>query len=368
MKFNKFCSILIILVAIITLLAPVPTFALSSDDIFLMPFDKPVLDDDDLLIYTLQKNSNGGKYVHAFYLPVDIFVNGEPGSKPNKEHITNSINLYSTYFNHYATSYTNATLYCNPIRYSNTGNYYDMDLISGTNSFNYQHNIAGTLVGYQIYGDADKVSLNGNASFSSSDYDFTVLWGGDAAIYELMLQTFNLTNDEKIELGKILSKLGEIDSNTDNLESYIKDVYNKLVEVDTNTENCYRVLGYLHTLIGYIDDNVVIIKDDLKKVYSAVDELESKIDELIDIFESQGSSNPNESLDHSTTDEYNSIEDSLIDDDVSDDMTNIKINYSSNALAVVFDIMDSIVNVNQKIFTMFISILSVSIIALILGR
>lgn len=92
---------------------------------------------------------------------------------------------------------------------------------------------------------------------------------------------------------------------------------------------------------------------------SLLDEQNNKLDDMMD-----ATGKPD-----SIVDDYNDAESDLIDDYDPDNLQDdLEIELDSSALSFIWDLFDEFVTADYSVFTLFISILSIGIIALILGR
>ena len=221
--------------------------------------------------------------------------------------------------------------------------------------------------------------------FTPNKYEYLQL----SSIFQALVGLGDLTIEE-VEL------LESIVSNSSDIESAIKDIKTVFSEkLDTIiSDNAYfkerliEMINYLHSIdahsvdilewlsVIYTDfcDIYFLLEEDLLLILDAVDDLEGYTDEvedllrqIVDLLNSSGSSDLT-APDTSQLDNYYEIEQGLINRSDVDVSNAVNVQIDQNAMAVTWNLIDSILNSNGKVFGLFLTVLSLGIIALILGR
>lgn len=187
--------------------------------------------------------------------------------------------------------------------------------------------------------------VSADGSFPSSGASYTVTWGDDVAIYNEIVEVNNnlidlisgldLTNDQLATTYSLLSDyLKKIYSNTDDisatLERIWEDFYYWTWQVDADNA---RIIELLEALVNGSEE------------FTESSTLSDKQNEM------------------------NNIEDDLLNNEAASDAQNdIKVEINENAMSYIWELITSFLSSNPKVFGLFISILSLGIIALVLNR
>lgn len=130
------------------------------------------------------------------------------------------------------------------------------------------------------------------------------------------------------------------------------------VFLDSNLEDVHSAILDTNRLISILLDNGSSIED-------AINETNKKLDEIQN---SDISNDSKELPDDSAYQDYQNKEDQLTDKMNQADMSSVSIGIDSNSSSFIWSTVTSLIRTNQHVFAMFISILSIGIIKLALGR
>lgn len=123
--------------------------------------------------------------------------------------------------------------------------------------------------------------------------------------------------------------------------------------------------SYIYSTYFEIPDYNQLIQEEQNQI---LDEQNGLLEDILGEFQSSGESDlttlPGEALE-----DYNKAESDLVDDYNPDDLENdLDIDFDNSSLEFVWDLVDDFITADNTVFTLFVSILSLGIIALILGR
>lgn len=265
---------------------------------------------------------------------------------------------------------------------------------------------SSSIAGIHWYGSYNSI---GNMN-SYSELDFFITYGADSVIttelthvltgIQLIIELLqNQTDiDYSSEFSYILSALSSLNNTSSNFHTEFSSLMNQLLSlynnsltdlksIITNTEDMEYWLSVLHDGNVAVFDSVEDIKDFmyafdtyLSEMRGMFDnlywlqldsngilyEINGKLDTIISLLQAFSDEDFTE-FDDSILDDYLDSEESLLDDsNVSTDVFDVEIN--PDAMASVFDIFDTVLNVHPKIIGFIIAVLSLGLIALILGR
>lgn len=175
--------------------------------------------------------------------------------------------------------------------------------------------------------------------------DYSIVWNDDRALYDELtevntkltdlINSLDLTNEQLEETYALLSEyLSKIQTNTNQIKSQLVQLYDDFYAwTFTVDENHYRIIDLLEQLIEGTED------------YTESPTLSDEQSEL------------------------NRVEDELLNNEEASNAQNeIKVEINENAMSYIWGLITDFVSSNPKIFGLFISILSLGIIALILNR
>lgn len=228
------------------------------------------------------------------------------------------------------------------------------------------------IIGFHAYGDF--YQINNYFTSSSAQTQFTCLYAEDASIYNELLQVNDVLAqlaqyDETIvdRLNSILSEVTDISDAADDIVSLLGDV---LLDLDTLITNTDELEYWLNSIYGVLYDSyflLVTIDENLLYSYWELESINEKLQTIIDILNSKGESEYSE-VDTSNVDDYYNAENSLLDNSNVDVSNVVNVEVDQSALTVIWDLVEETLNTHPQVFGMVLTILSLGIIALILGR
>lgn len=263
---------------------------------------------------------------------------------------------------------------------------FENDFVDGVFYFNSSFRITNI----DVHGNIDRSALE--SDYPAFDYIFTE----DKYEYMYLLSIFNVLveygelEDDELELLQSLvtsnqsveSILKEIKSTfsdkldtiiNDNVEFKAKlaDAINYLSSIDSTTSS---IRAFLRTFCEECLDLLWLLDDDLLNIWGSVDDLEDYTDEievllqeLIDYLQPDTDVNVSK-VDTSNLDSYFEAENSLLNNDNVDVSNAVKVEIDQQAMVVIWDKLQAILDLNPKVFGLIITVLSISVVALILGR
>lgn len=170
---------------------------------------------------------------------------------------------------------------------------------------------------------------------------YSVLWASDSVVYRELISAsskltdlingLDLTNEQLVE---IYDKLSQIFGSLDTIDWTLTEFYDYFYWYAAAVEfDVHRILTLLETLVEGTEE------------YTESSTLSDKQNEM------------------------NNIEDELLNNEAASDAQNdIKVEINENAMSYIWDLITSFLSSNPKVFGLFISILSLGIIALVLNR
>lgn len=241
------------------------------------------------------------------------------------------------------------------------------------------------LVGMHYYGDFSSIQVDN----SLSNAEFYVTYGADTVIShginQLISGVYSLIDAVGQEqyaeqLQSIIDKLNNIDSSVDGFRQEYKTGLTQLFswfrlfaeDLDALVQNSEDIEALLRDeVILYlisIDTWLYSINDWTMNTYLELYEIHSIVQSILDILNAQGENG--EKLTEPNTGGFSDLENAegeLLDKNVNvDSAVNVQIN--QNAMNVIWDFVQRAFDSNAKVFGMVLTILSLGLIALILGR
>lgn len=252
--------------------------------------------------------------------------------------------------------------------------------------YNVTYGSGYSLVGMHYYGDFSSV----NVSNGLSNEEFYVTYGADSVIShginQLISGVYSLIDAVGQEqyaeqLQSIIDKLNNIDSSVDGFRQDYKtgltqlfswfrlfiDDLDQLVQNSEDIEKLIRdeVVIYLVS----IDTWLYSINDWTMNTYLELYEIHSIVQSILDILNAQGENGEKLTQpDNSDMDNYYDVENGLLDGGNADVNGAVNVQINQNAMAVIWDMVERALNSHSKVFGMVLTVLSLGIIALILGR
>ena len=182
-------------------------------------------------------------------------------------------------------------------------------------------------------------------SWPSGGSSYTVTWGDDVAIYNELFEANT----------KLTDLINGLDLTNEQLEELFSLLSDYLVRIELDTS---RLVGLVNQLYDewyswtWVEEEYYL---------SIIELLEQLIEGTEEFTESSTLSDEQNEL--------NRVEDELLNnEDASNAQNDIKVEVNENALAFIWDLISQFLNSNPKLFGIFISVLSLGIIALILNR
>ena len=382
------CLVALLLCSIL----PLSAFASNAISPITFPFSEPYVSNTTAYIaVNLENISNGSEFAYIVCLqcsPVNQSYEYE-GDSPvfiiddiydNKIELSINGNDYTTY---------NFSCYI----LSQSGK------INTLSTTSFSDNLNGYLISFSSAYRIFEVDFHGNFNLSSlgSNFNtFAYLFTEDRYEYIYLLSIFNvlveygdLQEDELAKLNTIISNSSDIKSAildikttfgakldtiiSDNVvfKQRLEELLDYLQSIDSNTD---EVESWLNTIYTDFVDIYFLIEGEILQILDAVDELEGYTDELESLLHQildylQPDTDVNVSkVDTSNLDSYFEAENSLLNDDNVDVSNAVKVEIDQQAMVVIWDKLQSIVNSNPKVFGLIITVLSISVVALILGR
>lgn len=192
------------------------------------------------------------------------------------------------------------------------------------------------IVGYQLYGNAQLFSTDFSTSGSNGNKSFTVIWGSDSQVNSLLTEFIAQLYSIYFQDSEMLDTLDEILNES-------KSISELLTSIETK---CY--------VNNFQNDTIILYLTEIRNA----------------LLNSKGES----TFEEPSTDgykDYKDEEDKLLDgaddtSDIEDSISNFEID--TDSLNVIWSVIEVSVKRNAKVFTLFISMLCLGIIALILNR
>lgn len=237
-----------------------------------------------------------------------------------------------------------------------------------------------SLIGMHYYGSFDMVTESG------SDEEFYVTYGSDTvisyglnqvlsalySIIELMPDT-NYTS----QLDDIISNLNSLDTSLESFYTDFKTVLNQLQgttvailrNLETIVQNTDEVEGLLSDVFDILSNmygSLLNIEYYVPYIYEELSAVNAKLQQIINLLKVEAPSTTK--YDNSDLDNYYDAENGLLQNSDVDVGSAVQVEINQNALTVIWDFVERALNSHGKVFGMVLTILSLGIIALILGR
>ena len=189
------------------------------------------------------------------------------------------------------------------------------------------------------------VSSLGFDEIPSSYGSYSVLWSDDTAFYDELISASS----------KLTDLINGLDLTNEQLEETYSLLSDYLKKIYQNTDSMTAILDQLYYDFYYWT--------------WTVDEHHERIIQLLEQL-IEGTEEYTESSTLSDEqNELNRVEDELLNNEAASDAQNdIKVEINENAMSYIWDLITSFLSSNPKVFGLFISILSLGIIALVLNR
>lgn len=238
------------------------------------------------------------------------------------------------------------------------------------------------LVGIHYYGDfSDKLI------YDTSNEEFYVTYGSDSVISYGLNQVISALytlvdlmpdSDYTSQLDDIISSLNSLDTSLDSFHSDFTTVLNQLSgtviavlrNLETIVQNTDEVEGLLSDVFDILSSmygSLLNIEYYVPYIYEELSGINTKLQQILNILKAEGEAEFSEP-DTSGLNGYYDSENSLLNDDNVDVSGAIDVQINQQAMSTIWDLVDRFLNVNPKVIGAVITVLSLGILALILGR
>lgn len=376
-KYNKifFCCLSVVLIFV----SMCPS-AFAVDHIYSVPMNQPVHDDSHGYVEFLIKQKNVDYYMtYVYFFDYSLYYakDVEQSVLPTEDILTQKFTVSSSGASlRFSLVDSRYTCYLGVGSMNNQGrtNYFYTSFYVDGSSYSYTYDFEFSsdweIVGYRL--NSDFFVVNDQLTTNTP---FTIVYSEDIPEYQSLLSVITLlgniiSNDEQLlsSFQDLLADTNTLIQNTDNIESSL-DVVNEYLK---------GISGYLTTYLPEISEYLEFIRDYVKIYLPNIEEVlwyidtdilvvHEKLDKIIEILESSGESNLT-SPDTSNLDNYYEIEQSLVNNSNVDVSGAVNVQIDHNAMVFTWNLVETIMNSNGKVFGLTLTVLSLGIIALILGR
>lgn len=387
-QFMKILPLVFLVPVIIIASCPV-AFAVDVTDsnVYSVASDKPTVTDYSGYYELLfEQKSTGYRFVVVISWTYASYVNSSSEFLYSSDFPVINLTRTDQYFTFNASTNSGVTGYVSlTVVDSGVGFTYGGGTLTDDVDYTYTMNMGSSyaLIGFHCYGPRNHLTSTGPLE------TFLVSYSSDAVVthqLNAVIANFktllDLVDDEiySDELQTIIDNLTSLDSSVSNFEAEYKSQMTKLFgyldsflsDLDSiieNTDEIESKLDDLWDLLFNIYNSVSNIEYYMPYVYGELIDINSKLQKIIDALNSKGSNEEKLTQpDNSDMDNYYDIENGLISGDTNDVGGAVNVQINQNAMATIWDFVERAVNSNPKVFGMIITILSLGIIALILGR
>lgn len=376
-KFKKYCFFAVCFILVIVSMCPIS--ASASDIVSMFPFPEPYVSGTSG--YIALKGSSNHCLIYYQCSPVgsvsDTYV--DPLFV-----ITDIFGGYAFYYQILGDDYTQYNL-----------NVYVIDKLGNITLYD-SSSFSGDSLERSLYLDRDlgisSIDCHGNIdmSYIEGDYStFEYMFVDDKyeyiyllSIVNVLTEYFELSGSDKELLQSILESNQSIESilsevklkfgqKLDSILIDNDDIREKLASILQESTNSRYILENIYDeVVAYLS----LIDSDLLEIWACVDDLEGNTDEIESLLKQileqlnvKGESNLT-SPDTSQLDNYYEIEQGLIHRSDVDVSNVVNVDIDQGAMAFTWNLIDLLLNSNGKVIGLFLTVLSLGIIALILGR
>lgn len=341
-------------------------------DIFSVDVSRPTVDNNHAYVEVLQRVYVEEWSTYGYFTTVYAF-SSKAFTDSNREESIDTVDPMLTLnvdkkgtltFNSYGDTSIYYVGLLSEYRADTSAYYYN----NGYNRFTFSIPTGYEIVGFHAYG-FDDVTWT-----LSSFQEFTVLYDDEASTFHKLSELyllissfepyFDINNDYLLS---ILNSSLSIDSKLSQIISYYAEIKPLLVSIDDNIDvirvTVAGIEGLLSSILAYVEDIDLVcwfINGELQAV-------NSNLLEILNALNLEGESNLT-SPDTSNNDKYYDMEQSLLDNSGVDVNNAVQVEIDQNALVVIWDMVEDLYNTHPQVFGLVITVLSLSIIALILGR
>lgn len=209
---------------------------------------------------------------------------------------------------------------------------------------------------YEYYAEDSAFSyFNGASVDYNATYRFTVV---PYSVQDLTDEIYWTLNDIYATNQSMLTKLEQIYTSVDTVETKLQSLVNIAQQIEDNTDELEGLLKTCNSYLASIQSELEEQTTWLEKIYAAIVEFLGIEGE--DSVESMPDDDMNNML---------NIENELLGDASSDDLANdLTVTIDNNSSGFIWDIINRLITSNSVLFGGVVSILSLGIVALILGR
>lgn len=356
-----------------------PSFAFAAQTCYI-PFSQPQLTDNSGYIEVLFEEADGDRYIRLFQWQTTVASDWTELDLPVPLFLTINRNGYIQFqfeANPESIYYSVITIY-DP--------YYDSEVhfnvwqnLSDEGKVNRYLDYDDNIVSFNIYGSYAKLSSNMTNSHMPA---FNVTYGSDTTMTDIFNKLVDIS-EKLLQLhnDNVLLR-GDLEYISQQLNSFYEKVSS---DFDLANHNLSNIVLRLERIIEQLDAFSDRVHSDLISVYTVLDfllqdfrsimpyyewidmDLLEIIDRLDRLLEMQGNVEQT-TVDNSNIDNALDIENSLLDNsnvDVSD-VVNVEVN--QNAMTVIWELVEKFLNSHGKVFGMVLTVLSLGLVAMVLGR
>lgn len=365
LKKISFCAIMVVCI----ICSMCPTFAHASDNVYHVEMSPPSYGDNHGYIELLYKHTTGGFYLartlcwsaqHLLTTDSDLVadVSEEVAVSLTLDFSSGKVSLS---FNSVNDTQQHAVTFMSLW----SDGLYGVSVKTFADRYVYEDSFAGfEIVGYRVYGTYTSINDGQNGGLFN---DFTIMYDDTAPIYNQLLEVVSLITQLAEYDETIIEKLDLILSDTSDINSQMADILgclnDILTDLDFIIDNTDEIEYWLYECWVVLQD----VRDYTWSVYLELHKANKKLDQIIELLNSSGESDLT-SPDTSNLDNYYEMEQSLLDNSNVDVSSAVKVEIDQNALVVIWDMVQKCLDTHPQVFGLVITVLSLSIIALILGR
>lgn len=366
-KYIKYLLTLLCTFVCIFNLIPLSSYAAETDYDVIFPFAEPYVNENQGYIVYECKDSNGNYSYYLYYItcfPVDYAKESSnaPVSTPMFTVLAPSVSSNLTTFNVAVRMDSQYSYFAQGTFYYTSGQPFYQDPIyqsSGGLLVNITYGIPSkqTLTNYYCRGPWQ--TQGGVVPF---DPTLKVGFLGDDSNYYNQLQQI-ITNLATLHSDNIeqVNKLVNIINSLVQLHSDNVDQLNKLIEILTVDNKINSILNRIYEYL--IEEQSFVLTD----IDFLLMDTNTKLDTIIDLLQPDTDVNVSK-VDPSNFNEYNKAEQSLLDNNNVDVSSALKVEVDQNALLYIWPLAEEVLNTHPQVIGLVFTILSISIVALVLGR
>lgn len=370
---------------------PLQAFATETQYDIIFPFSEPYVNENQGYIVYECRDSNGNYFYYLYYVtcfPVDYATEASnaPVSTPLFTVLAPTVSSNSTTFNVAVRMDSQYSYFAQGTFFYTSGQPYYQDPVyqsSGGLLVNLSYGIPSkqTLTNYYCKGPWQ--TQGGIVPF---DPTLKVGFLGDDSNYYNQLQDIitklsTLHSDNLDLINKFVSVINALSTlHTDNVEqtSKLAELITLLIENNSDNEQMLIKLADLladtNSLVDITDSILTYCKIYLPNIEEVLWYIDTelltvieKLDKIIDLLQPDTEVNVS-TLDPSNFNEYNKAEQSLLDSSNVDVSGAMNVEIDQNALLFIWPLAERVLNTHPQVIGLVFTMLSISLVALILGR